>query len=792
MAENSSIQNVSAKFDTCLELPPLVNSHGFWSTITNDGLLKNTLPDLELQMAVIFFMSQAIHYVLKRLGLPKLASEIITGLILGYALRDSEGNPRDDGLLTTTSQEILGTLSLFGFLLFFFMSAVQVNIKMIPNSGTKSLTIGIVSFLVPLFFGTVANQFVGHNLTPSDKNALQTVVLLQSFVSFPVVASLISELRILNSELGRLSLSAAVVSDITGFALATFFFVSKTYEMNPKGALLDIAVMLVYIATVVFVLRPAMLWIIKNTPEGMPVKDLYVYAVILVALAAGLLSNMFKLQVFFGAYVLGLAVPDGPPLGSAIVDKLECFVSGIYMPLFVTTSMLRVDLTKSKFNDLSKCNLILFIVTYVAKLVVSLMTSLYYEMPMLDSWVLAFILTSKGTIEMSLYTSIKDMNIFTDETFNLMMLANLAVVIIATLFVKYFYDPSRKYAGYQKRNIMHLKPNSELRILACIHRPNDSPAMINLLDAACPTRENPIVVYVLHLIELVGRTTPIFISHEKHKKSLSSVSSSENIIIAFNRFESNKWGAVRVNCFTTVSLYKFMHEDICTLALHKLTSLIILPFHQLWSNDGTVEGEDNMVRALNNSVLERAPCSVAILVNRGYSGRVGTSASSETYLYSVCMIFLGGKDDREALTFAKRMSQDSSITLDVIHFGNPNYNQVEEVDEDTRWDQLLDFEVLKDIRYGSTSGKRHVLYAEEVVKDGSQMARMVRSLVDDYDLIIAGRSHSEGLCKTVGLDLEWSEFPELGVIGDLLASAEIYGKASVLVIQQKTTGNDDF
>ncbi|KAL5540907.1 hypothetical protein UlMin_043299 [Ulmus minor] len=792
MAENGSIQNVPAKFDTCLELPPLVNSHGFWSTSTNDRLLQNTLPDLELQMTVIFVMSQAIHYVLKRLGLPKLASEIITGMILGYALRDSEGNPRDDRLLTTTSQEILGTLSLFGFVLFFFMSAVKVNIKMIPNSGTKSLTIGIVSLFVPFLCGTFANLLIGQNLIPSEKDTLQRVVLLQSFVAFPVVASLINEQNILNSELGRLSLSAAVVSDITGFSLGTVFFFTKIYEMNPQRALVDIVVMLVFVATAVFVLRPAMLWMIKNTPEGVPVKDFHVYAIILVALAAGLLSNKFDLQVFFGPYVLGLAVPDGPPLGSAIVSKLECFVSGIYMPLFVTTSMLRVDLTKSKFNDLSKCNLILFIVTYVAKLFASLMTSFYYKMPTLDSWVLAFILTSKGTIEIALYTFSRDMNILTDETYSLMMLGNLAVVIIVTLFVKYFYDPSRKYAGYQKRNIMHLKPNSELRILACIHRPSDSPAMINLLDAACPTKENPIVVYVLHLIELVGRTTPIFIPHQKCKKSLSNVSLSDNVIVAFNSFESSNWGGVTVNCFTTVSPYKFMHEDICTLALDKLTSLIILPFHQLWSNEGTVEEEDNMVRALNNSVLERAPCSVAILVNRGYSGRVGTSASSETYLYSVCMIFLGGKDDREALTFAKRMSQDSSITLDVIHFVERNNHQVEEVDKDTRWDQLLDSEVLKDIRYGSSSAKRHVLYAEEVVKDGSQMARMVRSLVDDYDLIIAGRSHPEGLCKTVGLDLEWSEFPELGVIGDLLASAEIYGKASVLVIQQQTTGDEDF
>ena len=95
---------------------------------------------------------------------------------------------------------------------------------------------------------------------------------------------------------------------------------------------------------------------------------------------------------------------------------------------------------------------------------------------------------------------------------------------------------------------------------------------------------------------------------------------------------------------------------------------------------------------------------------------------------------------------------------------------------------MLDSKVLKDIRHTSMSGKKHVAYIEEIVSSGSQMATMVRSLVDEYDLIIVGRSHHEGLVQILGLHLEWSEFSKLGVIGDLLALAETYGKAFVLVM----------
>lgn len=383
-----------------------------------------------------------------------------------------------------------------------------------------------------------------------------------------------------------------------------------------------------------------------------------------------------------------------------------------------------------------------------------------------------------------------------EGTYGLLIFNILASTIIVPIALKFVYDPSRKFAGYQKRNIMDLKPNSELRILACINRPDTVQPMIKLLGCSYATKETPITVYVLHLIELIGRASPIFISHQIQQKTISDISYSENVILAFNRFERDNLGAVTVNPFTAVSPRNLMHDDICTMALDKLTSLIVLPFHRKWSMDGTVELDDNMIRTLNFSVLDKAPCSVGILISREQSwhGRdrlATTSTSSSTnseaeaergHVYSVCIIFLGGKDDREALVYAKRMAKDPSISLTVIRFAAP-----EEVGEERilRRELLMDLEVLKEVKYNNLSaGEEYIGYEEEVVRDGSEMALIVRTLVDKYDLIVTGRSYGVECPQTSGL-MEWSEFAELGVVGDLLASTDIFGRASVLVVQQQ-------
>jgi hypothetical protein len=364
----------------------------------------------------------------------------------------------------------------------------------------------------------------------------------------------------------------------------------------------------------------------------------------------------------------------------------------------------------------------------------------------------------------------------TDQVFALLCVSTLATTIFVPLLVKFLYHPSRKYAGYQKRDIMHCIGNTELRILVCIHKPDNIPAVTKLLSISCPSRERPIAVYVLHLIELIGRDSPIFISHQMQKKTMSNKSLySEKVILAFNHFEQeDNLGAVSVNIFTSISPLKFMHEDICLLGLDKLTSLIVLPFHRKWSIDGSVESEDNTIRNLNCSVLELAPCSVGILVDRGHLGFSMVSSESSC---SVAMIFLGGNDDREALSFAKRMANHSKIILTVFHF-------VAACNEgDARWDELLDNEMLINCKLNNV-GDEQLIFIEKIVKDGSHTALIARSIVNKYDLIIVGRRHKVKSPQTYGL-AEWNEFPELGTMGDLLASSDFNSRTSIFVVQQQ-------
>ncbi|TKY59982.1 Cation/H(+) antiporter 3 [Spatholobus suberectus] len=241
-------------------------------------------------------------------------------------------------------------------------------------------------------------------------------------------------------------------------------------------------------------------------------------------------------------------------------------------------------------------------------------------------------------------------------TYGTLMINIMVTECIVKWSVKLLYDPSRKCAGYQKRNIMSLKPDSQLRILACVHKTYHISAMKDVLDLCCPPTEQPIIVDALHLIELVGRTSPIFINRTI---SSSHKSCSDDVILAFDLYERDNIGAATAHTYTAISPPTLMHEDVCKLALDKVASIVILPFHLRWSSDDGFESDDKNMRALNCKVLEIAPCSVGILVSR-------SSIQSNSFI-RLAMIFLGGEHDREALCLAKRTIRNPRANLVVYH-----------------------------------------------------------------------------------------------------------------------------
>lgn len=363
------------------------------------------------------------------------------------------------------------------------------------------------------------------------------------------------------------------------------------------------------------------------------------------------------------------------------------------------------------------------------------------------------------------------MQFINEKQLALAMVATFLLATFMPLAVRRIYTTSTKYGGYQQRNLIHMKPETELPVLVCIHRSDNIVASINLLDAFCPAPERPVKIYALHLVKLIGQFVPAVIAHSKQKPS-ERKSKSDNLIAAFKEFAEARTEAIYLNVFTAMSEPKAMPEEICRVALDKNVSLILLSFHKRWSKAGLISLEDTTIQAVNSIVLDRAPCSVAMIVDLGYLYQPASRRSP----LCVGLFFLGGNDDREAVMLVKRMGRDRTIPITVVHLC------VQEEDGVISWDRMMDDEVLNDIKHGKCGD--NIRYVKQYVEDGPQTALLVKSMTEQFSLMIVGRHQDRECRQTMGLR-EWMELPELGVLGDIIATTETDHLTSVLVVQQQ-------
>uniref|UniRef100_A0A6N2MT39 Uncharacterized protein n=1 Tax=Salix viminalis TaxID=40686 RepID=A0A6N2MT39_SALVM len=769
---------------TCLLLPPKINSLGlskFFVEGQEDDMLGYLMPNIQLQMAVIFCITQAFHFGLKRLGFSALISQILAGILFSPVIFKSNISKN---LFTKESLEPFGIISVTGFQFFMFSSGVKSDVNMLKSLGRKVWCIGSLSVLLPLLLGLGTLQMITDRETTFFGN--YAAATSYCMTSFPVIVTLLTELKLLNSELGRLGLSTAQVSDVFSLFLIFFMSVLKVISKNNDGGE-NIFIIVGFIVFVVGIVKPALHSLGEKLRNGMPMKDIYIYLIMSLFLGSVFLSHYYEQSAIYAPYIIGLAVPSGPPLGSALVEKFEV-VSGLFLPLFVATCGMRLDLVETKFTArISIPAAVAIVVITLSKFLVCFVShSYFWKLPKSNAAAFALVMCSRGVVELAFYTFLSDQEIIKDESFVFMLFMVVLFSGLIPLFVRYLYNPTKSYAGHHMRSLMHSDSNSELQIISCIHAPGDVTAVIRLLDASCGG-DSSIAVTVLHHMKLVAQSTPIFISHRKERQILCEYIYSVNVINLFNEFEQNSRGSVSVNAVTAVSPPMLMHGDIYSVAVDKLASLIIIPFHiRWWKQDGTVESEDHALRELNCRVLESAPCSVAILVDRcnNIPRKPVNQDNESSSIYDVAMIFLGGSDDREALNFAIRMAEDTRVRLSVVHLLGPN-NGVSGGNEGVSID-CLDFESTHDyMAMRDVKEREYIAYREMISEDAAATASIVRSMVDEHELIIVGRRNMEDdIPQTAGLK-EWCEYPELGDLGDLILSKETRSTSSLFVVQKQ-------
>ncbi|KAL5974754.1 hypothetical protein ACLOJK_031425 [Asimina triloba] len=736
-----------------------------------------TLPLTLLQLVVMIILSRFLHILLKPLSMPSVLSDILAGVLMGPSVL-GQIKWMYRLFFPVSSVVTVRTLSWLGAIYYLFLMGVKMDVSMLAKGGKPA---GIA--LSGIVLSTVGGGLVILPLKHYTYNTmacgpfLAVFLAIQSMSAFPVIYNLLAEFRLLSSEVGRLSMSVATINEVLNWAAIILLeCVRSTGHFEMKPLFIQLASTVFVVGLAVLVVRPAAIWIIRRTPEGRGVDSSHAVAILLAVLVMSLVCSAMGLSTVEGAMILGIVIPDGPPLGSMLSEKIETVINNLMLPLFYINSAQRMDLWAVTDWAAVGAVFLTICVCRIGKLVGTVLAAVSWTMPLKDAFALGLVLCSKGISEMLTYLIWANAKALDTQTSTILVLSLILNTILVSPLVKMLSNSSRPTIARSRFTIEHAQPLTELRVVTCIHRQEDIPAILVLLDATSSSVHNPTCIYAMHLVDIVGRASPLLVTHKPQNDPTHK--SANSIFSAFRSFERCFDYRVPVQLVTAVAPFVSMHKDVFQIAMERKASLILLPFHKRPSVDGRLNNIDSGLHVMTPNILREAPCSVGIVVDRGNVGGRFACSLLGTCPYCVGLIFLGGPDDREALSYASRMTDHPHVTLTVWRF-------VFKVRGSEDCWAMADDEVVADFRTKS-AGNGQVIYRERELEDGEELLNVMRNTNDVYDMIVVGR-HQVGMNAELleGLSL-WSENPELGPLGDLCSSSYFFGsKATILVMQQQ-------
>ena len=277
-----------------------------------------------------------------------------------------------------------------------------MDLSMVTKSGKKALVIGLCAFLLPLTLSTSFASILKHNVTMEQNlyESLIPIAVFQSTSSFHVIACLLADLNLLNSELGRLATSSSMVS---GICSCIWLMISLRVRQSSISEKNTIRLQLLGVASMLFIIicimRPILLWMTRQTAKSKALKESHIIFIFLMILMCALLGEVNGVHFMLGPMILGLAVPDGWPLGSAIVDKLDSYVSSILLPSYFVYSCAAIDLALINLKTTGIVAM-LALCSLLGKFMGTMLPSLHYKMPIIDSLCLGLIMSSQGITDM--------------------------------------------------------------------------------------------------------------------------------------------------------------------------------------------------------------------------------------------------------------------------------------------------------------------------------------------------------------------------------------------------------
>jgi Kef-type K+ transport system membrane component KefB len=310
-----------------------------------DMTMSHTIAGIALILIVGSFLGNLAH----RFRQPAVIGEITAGIVLGPSVLGLLPGNLVDRVFPADARPLLSAIAQVGLLLFIFMIGWEFEKSLLRHRRTAVAVVSSSSILFSLVPGAALGYFLysQHSGNPGHHVSHLAFALFlgaaMAITAFPVLARILTDKRLMHTQVGALSLASAAVGDV--FAWYMLALVSAIVTAGGHSDLIQaVGLTGAYVAMIFLLVRPLLAVVVRWGTGGRGSSRL------LVVLVAGVFLSSYAttwigIHPIFGAFLFGFVMPREPAdvLQRQLRKPLDT-VSLILLPVFFIVTGLEVDI----------------------------------------------------------------------------------------------------------------------------------------------------------------------------------------------------------------------------------------------------------------------------------------------------------------------------------------------------------------------------------------------------------------------------------------------------------------
>lgn len=253
-------------------------------------------------LGIIIMMAQVLSLLLAKMHQPKVIAEVLGGILLG---------PTAFGRLPGFTQHIFPSDSIpylqlvadIGLVLFLFIVGLEIEAAVIKRNAKLSLPIAVAGMVLPFGLGTALShplyeQFVDPSVAYTHFMLFTGVAY--TITAFPVLCRILTELKLVDTTVGIVVLSAGVCNDVVGWVLLALS-VALANATTGLSALWILLAAVGWVFVLLFPVKRMMLWLAYRTGsvENGPT-PFFMTATVLVVFGSAFYTDVIGVNAIFG------------------------------------------------------------------------------------------------------------------------------------------------------------------------------------------------------------------------------------------------------------------------------------------------------------------------------------------------------------------------------------------------------------------------------------------------------------------------------------------------------------